>query len=115
MSLYFLQQLQQQPNEQTWELGVVVVELEVATKIFKRLRLMKADPRTAHIPVLQTSATFVSAERKAEGAFRIPSEYVRTRFEPTEEWRSEGRGRPAQLFRYAPTRRRNAPRGVRFE
>jgi 8-oxo-dGTP diphosphatase len=35
--------------------------------------------------------------------------------EPTEEWRSEGRGRPAQLFRYAPRRRRSARRGVRFE
>lgn len=35
--------------------------------------------------------------------------------EPTEEWRSEGRGRPAQLFRYAPRRRRNVQRGVRFD
>jgi 8-oxo-dGTP diphosphatase len=35
--------------------------------------------------------------------------------EPTEEWRSEGRGRPAQLFRFAPRRRRAARRGVRFE
>lgn len=35
--------------------------------------------------------------------------------EPTEEWRSEGRGRPAQLFRYAPRRRRSTRRGVRFE
>ena len=35
--------------------------------------------------------------------------------EPTDEWRSEGRGRPAQLFRYAPRRRRGARRGVRFE
>jgi 8-oxo-dGTP diphosphatase len=35
--------------------------------------------------------------------------------EPTDEWRSEGRGRPAQLFRYAPRRRRNVRRGVRFE
>lgn len=35
--------------------------------------------------------------------------------EPTEEWRSEGRGRPAQLFRYSPRRRRSARRGVRFE
>ena len=34
---------------------------------------------------------------------------------PTNEWRSEGRGRPAQLFRYAPRRRKNPPRGVRFE
>lgn len=35
--------------------------------------------------------------------------------EPTEEWRSEGRGRPAQLFRYAPRRRRGSRRGVRFD
>lgn len=33
----------------------------------------------------------------------------------TDEWRSEGRGRPAQLFRYAPPRRRRQHRGVRFE
>jgi len=35
--------------------------------------------------------------------------------EPTDEWRSEGRGRPAQFFRYAPKKRRGARRGVRFD
>jgi 8-oxo-dGTP diphosphatase len=35
--------------------------------------------------------------------------------EPTDEWRSEGRGRPAQLFRYAPRKRRPAQRGIRFD
>lgn len=35
--------------------------------------------------------------------------------EATDEWRSEGRGRPAQFFRYAPPRRRRARRGVRFD
>lgn len=35
--------------------------------------------------------------------------------EPTDEWRSEGRGRPAQLFRFAPRRRRGNRRGVRFD
>jgi len=35
--------------------------------------------------------------------------------EATDEWRSEGRGRPAQLFRYAPPRRRRQHRGVRFD
>lgn len=35
--------------------------------------------------------------------------------EPTDEWRSEGRGRPAQLYRYAPKRRRRGRRGVRFD
>jgi len=35
--------------------------------------------------------------------------------EATEEWRSEGRGRPAQLFRYSGKRRRARRRGVRFD
>jgi 8-oxo-dGTP diphosphatase len=35
--------------------------------------------------------------------------------EPIDEWRSEGRGRPAQLFRYAPKKRRKPHRGVRFD
>ena len=35
--------------------------------------------------------------------------------EPTDAWRSEGRGRPAQLYRYSPRRRRSSRRGVRFE
>jgi 8-oxo-dGTP diphosphatase len=35
--------------------------------------------------------------------------------EPTDEWRSEGRGRPAQLFRYSPKKRRRSHRGVRFD
>ena len=35
--------------------------------------------------------------------------------EPTDEWRSEGRGRPAQLYRYAPKKRRRSHRGVRFD
>ena len=35
--------------------------------------------------------------------------------EPMDEWRSEGRGRPAQLYRYSPRRKRGARRGVRFD
>jgi 8-oxo-dGTP diphosphatase len=35
--------------------------------------------------------------------------------EPTDEWRSEGRGRPAQLYRYGPKRRRKGARGLRFD
>ena len=35
--------------------------------------------------------------------------------EPTAAWRSEGRGRPAQLYRYAPRKRRGLRRSVRFE
>ena len=35
--------------------------------------------------------------------------------EATDEWRSEGRGRPAQLFRYSPPKRRRRRRGIRFD
>jgi 8-oxo-dGTP diphosphatase len=35
--------------------------------------------------------------------------------EPTDEWRSEGRGRPAQLYRYGPKKRRRGRRAVRFD
>ena len=34
---------------------------------------------------------------------------------PMREWRSEGRGRPAQLFRFAPRARKGSRRGVRFD
>lgn len=33
----------------------------------------------------------------------------------TDEWRGEARGRPAQLFRHAPRRRRGARRALRFD
>lgn len=35
--------------------------------------------------------------------------------EPTDEWRSEGRGRPAQLYRYLPRKRRRIQRGIRLD
>jgi len=35
--------------------------------------------------------------------------------EPTDEWRTEGRGRPAQLFRYAPRKRQPTQRGIRLD
>jgi 8-oxo-dGTP diphosphatase len=47
-----------------------------------------------------------SFRRALQGAYLV---------EPTDSWRSEGRGRPAQLFRYAPRRRRGHRRSVRFE
>lgn len=34
--------------------------------------------------------------------------------EPTDDWRTEGRGRPAQLFRYAPAKGKVVRRGIRF-
>ena len=47
-----------------------------------------------------------SFRRALQGAYLV---------EPTDTWRSEGRGRPAQIFRYAPRKRRSVRRSVRFE
>ena len=47
-----------------------------------------------------------SFRRALQGAYLV---------EPTDTWRSEGRGRPAQIFRYAPRKRRAVRRSVRFE
>ncbi|HTV02444.1 MAG TPA: response regulator, partial [Luteitalea sp.] len=47
-------------------------------------RRLKADSRTSHIPVLQTSATFVSADRKAEGLESGADGYLAQPVEPTE-------------------------------
>lgn len=35
--------------------------------------------------------------------------------DPTDKWRNEGRGRPAQLFRYSLRRKTRAARSVRFD
>lgn len=47
-----------------------------------------------------------SFRRALQGSFLV---------EPTDQWRSEGRGRPAQLFRFAPKKRRRQGRSVRFD
>ncbi|BCS30823.1 hypothetical protein TBR22_A00230 [Luteitalea sp. TBR-22] len=47
-------------------------------------RRLKADPRTATIPVLQTSATFVSAARKAQGLDSGADGYLVQPVEPAE-------------------------------
>ena len=47
-----------------------------------------------------------SFRRALQGAWLVES---------IDEWRSEGRGRPAQLFRYSPKKRRKLQRGVRFD
>jgi 8-oxo-dGTP diphosphatase len=56
--------------------------------------------------VLGRSLHKASFRRALQAAFLV---------EPTDQWRSEGRGRPAQLYRYAPRRRRASRRGVRFD
>ncbi|HUX32697.1 MAG TPA: NUDIX domain-containing protein [Gemmatimonadaceae bacterium] len=71
-------------------------------------------PPTFTLSELQSIYEMLLARRLHKASFRraLQAAYL---VEPTDEWRSEGRGRPAQLFRYAPKKRRDNRRGVRFD
>jgi 8-oxo-dGTP diphosphatase len=71
-------------------------------------------PATFTLSELQAMYELLLGRRLHKASFRRALQAAWL-VEPTEEWRSEGRGRPAQLFRYAPRRRRSSRRGVRFE
>ena len=71
-------------------------------------------PPTFTLTELQEVYELLLGRRLHKASFRraLQAAYL---VEPTDEWRSEGRGRPAQLFRFAPRKRRGARRGVRFD
>jgi len=63
---------------------------------------------------LQAVYELLLGRRLHKASFRR-SLHASSLVEATDEWRGEGRGRPAQLFRYAPPRRRRPRRGIRFD
>lgn len=71
-------------------------------------------PQTFTLSELQTVYELILDRPLHKASFRraLQAAYL---VEPTDEWRSEGRGRPAQLFRYAPRKHRDNRRGVRFD
>ena len=71
-------------------------------------------PPTFTLSELQTMYELLLGRRLHKASFRRAL-HAAWLVEPTDEWRSEGRGRPAQLFRFAPRKRRASRRGVRFE
>jgi len=71
-------------------------------------------PSTFTLTQLQDIYELLLGRRLHKASFRR-SLHAAWLVEPTDEWRSEGRGRPAQLFRYAPKKRRGGRRGVRFD
>jgi 8-oxo-dGTP diphosphatase len=89
-------------------LAIVRLRLDYAPIAFRLL------PATFTLSELQQIYEILLGRRLHKASFRraLQSAWL---VEPTDEWRSEGRGRPAQLFRYAPRRRRPVRRGVRFE
>jgi 8-oxo-dGTP diphosphatase len=71
-------------------------------------------PATFTLSELQQTYELLMGKRLHKASFRRALQAAWL-VEPTEEWRSEGRGRPAQLFRYAPKKKRRPHRGVRFD
>ena len=71
-------------------------------------------PPTFTLSELQSVYELLLGHRLHKASFRR-SLHASSIVEATDEWRSEGRGRPAQLFRYVPPRRLRQRRGVRFD
>lgn len=71
-------------------------------------------PRQFTLSDLQATYETILSRRLHKASFRrsLQAAFL---VEPTGEWRGEGRGRPAQLFRFAPRRRKTARRGVRLD
>jgi len=71
-------------------------------------------PSTFTLSELQQMYELLLGKRLHKASFRRALQAAWL-VEPTDEWRSEGRGRPAQLFRYSPKKKRRLHRGVRFD
>ena len=71
-------------------------------------------PPTFTLSELQSVYELLLGRRLHKASFRRAL-HASSLVEATDEWRSEGRGRPAQLFRYVPPRRKRQRRGVRFD
>ncbi len=89
-------------------LDVVRSRLEQSPVAFSML------PREFTLSELQQTYETVLARRLHKASFRraLQAAFL---VEPTGEWRGEGRGRPAQLYRYVPRRRKGARTGVRLD
>lgn len=83
-------------------------QVEVAPVAFHML------PPSFSLSELQSTYEAVLGRRLHKASFRraLHAAWV---VEPLDEWRSEGPGRPAQLFRYAGRHPRATRRGVRFD
>jgi 8-oxo-dGTP diphosphatase len=93
--------------------------VEAATRVMQS-RLDQAPiafrllPATFTLSDLQQMYELLLGKRLHKASFRRALQAA-SLVEPTDEWRSEGRGRPAQLFRYLPKKKRRLHRGVRFD
>ena len=71
-------------------------------------------PTSFTLSALQQTYELLLGQRVHKASFRRTL-LVADLVEPLNDWQSDGPGRPAQLFRYAPGTGRAAHRGVRFD
>ena len=97
-----------------WEIGTEGCEVRsLRSRLDQGPMAFHLLPATFTLTQLQEIYELLLGRRLHKASFRR-SLHAAWLVEPTDEWRSEGRGRPAQLFRYAPKKRRGVRRGVRF-
>ena len=94
-------------------------EIDVAltamrTRLEQRPIAFRLLPQSFTLSELQTVYELLLGRTVHKASFRR-SLHSAALVEATDQWRSEGRGRPARLFRYAPSRRRDRRGGVRFD
>lgn len=99
---------QRQHDEVDAALAAVRAKLDQQPIAFRLL------PPSFTLSELQAVYELLMGRRLHKASFRR-SLHASALVEATDEWRSEGRGRPAQLFRYAPPRRRRQRRGIRLD
>jgi len=115
------------PGDSRWFPSANMPPLDTAQKAIVHAALAQLRDSLDHAPVafrllapaftlteLQTIYEVLLGRRLHKASFRraLAAAFL---VAPTDEWRSEGRGRPAQLFRYAPRKRRGTRGSVRFD
>jgi len=100
------------PARQTAEIDAALSAMRA--RVDQQPIAFKLLPSTFTLSELQSVYELLLGRRLHKASFRR-SLHASSLVEATDEWRSEGRGRPAQLFRDAPPRRRRQRRGIRFD
>jgi 8-oxo-dGTP diphosphatase len=103
------------PSLDQWQRdGVTVALAAMRARVDDSPIAFRLLPPAFTLSELQSVYEMLLGRRLHKASFRR-SLHASALVEATDEWRSEGRGRPAQLFKYAPRRRKRPRRGVRFD
>lgn len=93
---------------------LLAAQRAVASRIEQAPIAFSLLPKAFTLTELQQTYEALLGRRLHKASFRR-SLHAALLVQPTGQWRSEERGRPAQLFSYAPRRRRNPRRGIRLD